>query len=73
MLVAIKHSETQGKIYELGGPQIYSFKELFELMNKEYTHIHEIGYRSMPEEMYLDWLVSLKTERAKYEDTRMSK
>ena len=47
--------------------------ELFELMNKEYTHIHEIGYRSMPEEMYLDWLVSLKTERAKYEDTRMSK
>lgn len=48
-------------------------KELFDLMNKEYTHIHEIGYRSMPEDMYLDWLVSLKTERAKYEDTRMSK
>lgn len=48
-------------------------KELFDLMNKEYTHIHEIGYRSMPEEMYLDWLVSLKTERAKYEDTRMMK
>ena len=46
-------------------------KELFDLMNKEYTHIHEIGYRSMPEDMYLDWLVSLKTERAKYEDTRM--
>lgn len=48
-------------------------KELFELMNKEYTHIHEIGYRSMPEDMYLDWLVSLRTERAKYEDTRMKK
>lgn len=47
--------------------------ELFELMNKEYTHIHEIGYRTMPEEMYLDWLVSLKIERAKYEDTRMKK
>ena len=46
---------------------------LFELMNKEYTHIHEIGYRTMPEEMYLDWLVSLKTERSKYEDTRMKK
>ena len=44
---------------------------LFELMNKEYTHIQEIGYRSMPEDMYLDWLVSLKTERAKYEDKRM--
>ena len=47
--------------------------ELFELMNKEYTHIHEIGYRTMPEEMYLDWLVSLKTERGKYEDTRFKK
>ena len=44
-----------------------------DLVYKEYTHIHEIGYRSMPEEMYLDWLVSLKTERSKYEDTRMSK
>lgn len=48
-------------------------KELFDLMNKEYTHIHKIGYRSMPEEMYLDWLVSLKTERAKYEDTRLQR
>lgn len=48
-------------------------KELFDLMNKEYTHIHKIGYRTMPEEMYLDWLVSLKTERSKYEDTRFKK
>ncbi|SEH27493.1 hypothetical protein [Chryseobacterium culicis] len=48
-------------------------KELFDTMNKEYTYIHKIGYRSMPEEMYLDWLVSLKTERSKYEDTRLSK
>lgn len=48
-------------------------KELFDLMNKEYAHIHKIGYRSMSEEMYLDWLVSLKTERSKYEDTRFLK
>ncbi len=48
-------------------------KELFDLMNKEYTHIHKIGYRTMPEEMYIDWLVSLKTERSKYEDTRFKK
>ncbi|MEA1847512.1 hypothetical protein U9K52_01185 [Chryseobacterium sp. MHB01] len=48
-------------------------KELFDQMNKEYTHIHKIGYRSMPEEMYLDWLVSLKTERLKYEDKRLSR
>lgn len=48
-------------------------KELFDWMNKEYAHIHKIGYRSMPKEMYLDWLVSLKTERSKYEDTRLQK
>jgi hypothetical protein len=48
-------------------------KELFDLMNKEYAHIHKIGYRSMPQQMYLDWLVSLKTERVKYEDTRLQK
>lgn len=43
-------------------------------MNKEYTHIHKTGYHSMPEEMYFDWLlVSLKAERAKFEDTRLQK
>lgn len=46
-------------------------KELFTLMNKEYKYIHKIGYRTMPENMYLDWLVSLKTQRKKYEDTRL--
>lgn len=47
-------------------------KELLSLFNKEYKHIHEIGYRNMPEGMYLEWLVSLKTARKKYEDTRLS-
>ncbi len=46
-------------------------KELMELMTKEYTHIYELGYRQMPEEMYLDWLVSLKTEREKYENKKL--
>jgi hypothetical protein len=41
---------------------------LFKELEKEYKHIHEIGYRNMPEEMYLNWLVSLKTERIKYEN-----
>ncbi|MFP3834779.1 hypothetical protein [Chryseobacterium sp. SIMBA_028] len=46
-------------------------KELMKLMTKEYTHIYEMGYRQMPEEMYLDWLVSLKTEREKYENKKL--
>ncbi|MPS72937.1 MAG: hypothetical protein E2590_07245 [Chryseobacterium sp.] len=45
--------------------------ELFELMKKEYGYIYDIGYRQMPEEMYLDWLVSLKTERNKYENKKL--
>jgi len=40
----------------------------FKDLEKEYAHIHEIGYRNMPENMYLEWLVSLKTERNKYEN-----
>lgn len=36
-------------------------KELFDLMNKEYTHINnKIDNHSMHEEMYLNWFVSLK-------------
>lgn len=46
-------------------------KEAFKLLEKEYAHIHEIGYRFMPEEMYLNWLVSIKTERDKYENSAL--
>nr|WP_198999670.1 hypothetical protein [Flavobacterium sp. ASV13] len=44
----------------------------FKLLEKEYAHIHQIGYRFMPEEMYLNWLVSLKTERDKYENKKLN-
>lgn len=46
-------------------------KELFEEMTKEYSYIYDIGYRQMPEEMYLDWLVSLKEERETYENKKL--
>lgn len=44
----------------------------FALLEKEYQHIHEIGYRNMPEQMYINWLVSLKTERNKYENKNLN-
>lgn len=66
----MKEQNTKDIQFALADPK---GKQLFDLMNKEYAHIHEIGYRSMPENMYLDWLVSLKTEREKYEDTRLKK
>ncbi|EKT3957110.1 hypothetical protein NTJ28_001083 [Flavobacterium psychrophilum] len=43
-------------------------KQMLLDLEKEYAHIHEIGYRNMPEDMYLNWLVSLKTERKKHEN-----
>lgn len=46
-------------------------KALMDKMNEEYAHIHKIGYRAMPENMYLDWLMSLTTEREKYEDKKI--
>ncbi|WP_026705062.1 hypothetical protein [Flavobacterium soli] len=47
-------------------------KVAFKQLEKVYAHIHEIGYRFMPEEMYINWLVSLKTERDKYENKKLS-
>ena len=41
-------------------------KELWNDMNSLYAQIHKLGYRAMPEKMYVDWLVSLKKEREKY-------
>ena len=46
-------------------------KLLAEIQN-ELTKIHELGYRQMPEEMYLNWLVSLKEEREKYSNQNIN-
>lgn len=47
-------------------------KNLFDEMTALYSNIHELGYRKMPEKMYLDWLVSLKAERSKYENKEIA-
>lgn len=46
-------------------------KMLMEIQN-QLTVIHELGYRQMPEEMYLNWLVSLKEEKEKYENKKIN-
>ena len=35
IMAALEHPEAPGKTYELGGPKVYSFKEIMELMLKE--------------------------------------
>ena len=44
---------------------------LLEIQN-QLTEIHELGYRQMPEDMYLNWLVSLKEEREKYANKKIN-
>lgn len=45
---------------------------LLKNIEKEYANIHTLGYRNMPESQYLDWLVSLKAERKKYENKSLT-
>lgn len=47
-------------------------KQDFKKLEQEYANIHVLGYRFMPEDMYLNWLVSLKTERDKYENKKLT-
>jgi hypothetical protein len=48
-------------------------KKLFDEMEKLYFHIHQLGYRTMPKEMYVDWLVDLKKNKSKYQNKEISK
>ncbi|MEN9611342.1 MAG: hypothetical protein RLZZ628_2156 [Bacteroidota bacterium] len=43
----------------------------WEEMNLLYTQIHRLGYRTMPEQMYVDWLSSLQKEKEKYANKQM--
>lgn len=55
--------------------EVYKDKQMnamFLDMQNDYAAIHQSGYRRMPEGMYLQWLTSLKEERAKYENKRIT-
>jgi hypothetical protein len=41
-------------------------KVLWDEMNSLYMQLYKLGYRQMPEKMYVEWLTSLKTEKEKY-------
>jgi len=47
-------------------------KKLYDDMNKNYATIHKLGYRKMPDKMYAEWLVSLKTEKSKYQNKNIN-
>ncbi len=56
-----EHGEFSEKIREN-----QEYKEVFLAMQNEYAQIHHAGYRRMPEEMYINWLISFNNEREKY-------
>jgi hypothetical protein len=37
-----------------------SLKMEFESLQKQYVHIHNLGYRKMPKEMYMNWLLDVE-------------
>jgi hypothetical protein len=48
-------------------------KEMYSEMEETYVQLHQLGYRQMPKEMYLQWMGLLKNEPTKYINTEMSK
>jgi len=40
--------------------------EMYSDMEQTYVQIHQLGYRRMPEWMYLEWIALLKNEPSKY-------
>ncbi|MEO1022348.1 MAG: hypothetical protein AAFW89_07365 [Bacteroidota bacterium] len=73
-------AETQKKLFEdemllrsIDDPntlieQSEEHRNLFLEMQSIYVKIHHLGYRQMPQEMYLDWLSSLQEERERYQN-----
>ncbi|NQX96910.1 MAG: hypothetical protein HRT73_03400 [Flavobacteriales bacterium] len=41
-------------------------------MEQSYAKIHQLGYRKMPETMYLDWLTSLEKNKEKYQNKNIN-
>lgn len=61
--------------YNTNFSDVLKFKEtkkIFYEIQNELAQIHELGYRQMPEDMYLKWLVSLKKEKEKYSNKKIN-
>lgn len=43
-------------------------ENIYKQMEGLYTKLFELGYREMPEQMYLQWLKSVEQEKAKFQN-----
>ena len=48
-----------------------SIKTIYSDMEQTYVRLHQLGYRRMPEEMYMQWMGMLKTDPEKYIDKKV--
>lgn len=46
-------------------------EKLVNDLEQNYIKIHQLGYRKMPETMYLDWLTSLEKNKEKYQNRKI--
>lgn len=46
-------------------------KEIYDEMEAEYNEILNLGFREMPPRMYLEWLLSLKENKEKYQNNKI--
>ncbi|MEM8524987.1 MAG: hypothetical protein AAGG68_10105 [Bacteroidota bacterium] len=48
-------------------------KTIWKEMNATYQKLYQLGYRQMPDKMYLEWLESLEKEKERYSNKKMSR
>jgi hypothetical protein len=59
-------AEIMTALYKQSDKNSEQGKKQFAQMNEIYSHIHELGYRKMPQRMYLNWLKSSGTQTTNY-------
>ncbi len=59
-------AETITGLHKQAIPDSKESEELLAQMNELYTTIHKLGYRKMPQGMYLNWLKRMGTEDIDY-------
>ena len=63
--------KAQGAAYPTQVFHVPEAKQTFDEMEALVARIHALGYRKMPEDMYLDWLATLNEQREKYTNQKI--
>jgi len=73
ILAMLLKAETLQRIYQSHQNKGDKYAAMtYQEMESIYVRLFDLGYREMPEKMYLDWLQSINKEKMKYEDSRIT-